>query len=141
MPTIRLRNHLILYLLLSTATPDLLAQANTGDVVGTVIDVAGAVLPDARVTIKNTNTGVSQTVQTGNTGDYGFSLLQVGSYDLTIEAKGFRTFAAKGLNLSAGDRVRVDGRWNWDRQASMFRFRPKRSRPANRLLHHRHDNQ
>ena len=85
-------------------------QVNTGDVVGRVTDVSGAVLPDAKVTIKNTGTGVSRTVQTGKTGDYSFSLLQVGSYEVTIEAKGFRTFVAKDLNLSAGDRVRVEGK-------------------------------
>ena len=78
--------------------------------VGRVTDVSGAVLPDAKVTIKNTGTGVFRTVQTGKTGDYSFSLLQVGTYEVTIEAKGFRTFVTKDLNLSAGDRVRVDGK-------------------------------
>ena len=100
----------MLCLLLLAAAQHLTAQVNTGDVVGTVTDVSGAVLPDARVTIKNTGTGVSQTVRTAKTGDYSFSLLQVGSYDVTIEAKGFRTFVAKDLNLSAGDRVRVEGK-------------------------------
>ena len=104
------RLHLILCFLLLTSAPHLLGQVNTGDVVGTVTDVSGAVLPDAKVTIKNTGTGVSRTLQTATTGDYSFSFLQVGNYDVTIEAKGFRTFVTSSVNLSAGDRVRVDGR-------------------------------
>ena len=104
------RSSFMLCLLLLAAAAHLTAQVNTGDVVGTVTDVSGAVLPDAKVTLENTGTGVFRTVQTGKTGDYSFSLLQVGTYDVTIEAKGFRTFVTKDLNLSAGDRVRVDGK-------------------------------
>ena len=96
--------------LLLFAASHLVGQVNTGDVVGRVTDASAAVLPDAKVTIKNTGTGVFRTVQTGKTGDYSFSLLQVGTYEVTIEAKGFRTFVTKDLNLSAGDRVRVDGK-------------------------------
>ena len=97
-------------LLLSAAMPRLVGQVNTGDVVGTVTDVSGAVIPNAKVTIRNTATGVSRTVQTGKTGDYSFSLLQLGTYEVTIEAKGFRTFVTENLHLSAGDRLRVDAR-------------------------------
>src|SRR5271166_3505987 len=104
------RSSFMLCLLLLAAAQHLTAQVNTGDVVGRVTDVSGAVLPDARVTIKNTGTGVSQTVRTAKTGDYSFSLLQVGTYEVTVEAKGFRTFVAKDLSLSAGDRLRVDGK-------------------------------
>jgi len=102
--------HLMLCLLFLEATQPLLGQVNSGDVVGTVTDVSGAVLPDSKVTIKNVGTGESRTVQTGTTGEYSFSLLQVGSYEVAIKAKGFRTVVIKDLNLSAGARVRVDGK-------------------------------
>ena len=105
-----LSSHAVLCVLLLAAIPRLVGQVNTGDVVGTVTDASGAVLPDAKVTIKNTSTGVSRTVQTGKTGDYSFSLLQVGTYEVTIEATGFKPFVTKHLNLSAGDRLRVDGK-------------------------------
>ena len=101
-------SYAVLCLLLLVAIPHLAGQVNTGDVVGTVTDALGAVLPGAKVTIKNTSTGVSRTILTGKTGDYSFSLQQVGSYEVTFEAKGFKTSVAKDLNLSAGDRVRVD---------------------------------
>ena len=108
-PGARLRTHLMLCLLFF-AVPPLTGQVNSGDVVGRVTDASGAVLPEAKVTIRNTGTGVSRTVQTGKTGDYSLGLLQVGTYEVTIEAKGFRTFVTKDLKLSAGDRVRVDGK-------------------------------
>ena len=106
----RLPIRFMLCLLLLAAMPPLMAQVNTGDVVGTVTDVSGAVIPDAKVTIRNTTTGVSRTVPTGETGDYSFSLLQVGTYEVTIEAKGLRTFVTRDLNVSAGNRIRVDAK-------------------------------
>ena len=109
-PSSRLYVSLMLCLLLSAATQHLVAQVSTGDVVGTVTDVSGAVIPAAKVTIKNTTTGVSRSGLTGETGDYNFSLLQVGTYKVTIEAKGFRTFETRDLDLSAGDRVRVNAK-------------------------------
>jgi hypothetical protein len=99
---------LLLYLLLLADTPHMVAQVNTGDILGTVTDVSGAVIPNARVTIRNTATGESRNLQTERTGDYSFSLLQVGTYEITIEAKNFRPYVRRDLNLSAGDRVRVD---------------------------------
>ena len=111
MPGRRLSIHLVLCLsLLAAALPQSMGQVSTGDVVGRVIDASGAVLPNAKVTIKNSGTAASRTVQTGHTGDYNFSLLQAGTYEVTIEATGFRTFVMKDLSLLAGDRVRVDGK-------------------------------
>ncbi len=101
---------LMLCLLLSAAMPRLVGQVNTGAVVGTLTDVSGAVMSDVTVTIRNRAMGVSRAVRTGKTGDYSFSLLQPGTYEVTIEAKGFRTFVTENLHLSAGDRLRVDAR-------------------------------
>ena len=105
--------------------------------VGRVIDASGAVLPAAKVTIKSTGTGVSEPQQTGKTGDYSFSLLQVGTYELTIEAKGFKTFVTKDLNLSAGDRLRVDGKMEIGMASESVSVSAE-ARSADRLLHHRH---
>jgi hypothetical protein len=87
-----------------------MAQVNTADVVGTVTDTSGAVVPGANITLKNTATGIARTMQTQADGDYVFNLMQVGTYDVTIEAKGFKTMVTKGLALYAGDRARVDGK-------------------------------
>ena len=105
-----LSSHAVVGLLLLAAIPHVMGQVNTGDVIGTVTDASGAMLPGAKVTVKNTGTGGSRAVQTGKTGDYSFSLLQVGTYEVMIEATNFKTFVAKDVNLSAGDRVRVDAK-------------------------------
>jgi hypothetical protein len=86
------------------------AQVTTADVVGTVTDTTGGVLPGATVTITNTGTSVSQSTSSTSTGDYVFNLLQVGNYSVKVEAKGFKTFVAPSLNLSSGDRARVDAK-------------------------------
>jgi hypothetical protein len=84
------------------------AQMITADILGTVTDSTGAVLAGAKVTIKNTGTGISRSAETGKTGDYTFTLLQIGSYEVTIESKGFRKFVAKNINLTSGDRARIN---------------------------------
>jgi hypothetical protein len=91
-------------------TLPLRAQMATADVLGTVIDGTGAVVPGAKVTIRNTGTDIASTEVTSNTGEFLFSKLQIGNYNLTVEAKGFKSFAVAGLTLAVGDRIRLDAR-------------------------------
>jgi Carboxypeptidase regulatory-like domain len=86
------------------------AQVATADVVGTVTDSSGAVLPGATVTITNLGTGAVESTTTGGTGDYAFTVLQVGTYSVKVEAKGFKTYSAASISLSSGDRARVDAK-------------------------------
>src|SRR5579862_2067234 len=79
------------------------AQAETGDIVGTVTDASGAVVPGASVTATNTGTGVSQSAVAAGSGDFIFNQLQVGTYTVKVEAKGFKTFSATNIALSSGD--------------------------------------
>ena len=84
------------------------AQVMTADITGTVTDSTGAVLAGAKVTLKNVGTGAIQTQQTGSSGDYTFALLTVGTYSVTIESAGFKTFSQQSVVVAAGDRARVD---------------------------------
>jgi hypothetical protein len=86
------------------------AQANTADVVGTVTDVSGGIVPSATVTLTNTGTGIAQALVTSGSGDYDFTLVQVGNYNIKVTAKGFKTFAAPDFAVSAGDRARIDAK-------------------------------
>jgi hypothetical protein len=83
------------------------AQLTTADVLGTVTDTTGAVLPNANVTLTNQRTNETRNTQSNGAGQYVFTLLLPGSYSVRIEAKGFTTFASN-VNVSAGDRTRVD---------------------------------
>jgi hypothetical protein len=86
------------------------AQITTADVVGTVTDSSGAVVPGAKVTITNLGTQVRAVTQSNQTGDYVFNLLGPGQYSLTIETSGFKTFVIPDVLLAAGDRARENGR-------------------------------
>jgi hypothetical protein len=81
---------------------------NTADILGTVTDASGAVVPDATVTLTNTATNISQTTKASGNGEYTFTLLQPGTYSVRVEAKGFKTFSAPAVTVSTGDRARVD---------------------------------
>jgi hypothetical protein len=82
----------------------------TAAIVGTVTDASGAVLPGATITLTNLGTNVSQTAASSETGDYVFTLLQVGAYTLKVEQKGFKSFVTPTITLAAGDRTRVDAK-------------------------------
>ena len=84
------------------------AQAGTADIVGTVTDSTGAVLPGATVTAKNLATGLIRTQETGPSGDYSFTLLPIGTYQISVEAMGFKMFTAMEVTIATGDRARVD---------------------------------
>ena len=73
----------------------------SGDIAGTVEDSSGAVIPGADVKAINTGTDAVNEVFTGAAGDYRISLLQPGSYKLTVSAAGFQTTQAS-LTLIVG---------------------------------------
>ncbi len=84
------------------------AQVTTADIVGTVTDSSGAVVPNANITIESLATHETRTAQSGGSGDYVFNLLPPGQYSVAVEAPGFKTFRIPSLTLAAGDRARAD---------------------------------
>ncbi len=95
---------LALILLLPTT---IWAQA-TGAIVGTVTDPSGAVIPNAKITAKRTETGVSQSTVTGNSGTYTIPNLVVGTYSVTAEGSGFKSANAPGITLDVSQTRVVD---------------------------------
>jgi carboxypeptidase family protein len=67
----------------------------SGDVTGTVTDPSGAVVPGAKVVLKNDSTGATQNATTNGTGAYRFSLLTPGSYTVTATAQGMQGTSQK----------------------------------------------
>jgi Carboxypeptidase regulatory-like domain len=110
-PAIRARKHLLLlWMLLGVilALPVAMsAQLTTADVVGTVTDTTGAVVPNANVTLTNQRTNETRNTQSTGGGQYSFTVLLPGNYSVRVEAQGFTTFTSN-VNVSAGDRTRVD---------------------------------
>jgi hypothetical protein len=92
---------LALFLLSSFDTAG--AQVITGNILGTVRDETGAVLPGALVTIRSPALlGGPATFVTNEKGQYRFPALAPGKYGLTIEISGFRTYVEEGLRVQVG---------------------------------------
>src|SRR5437868_2181583 len=75
------------------------AQGGTAQISGTVKDQTAAVLPGAEVTATQTETSLSRTVISNETGFYAFPNLPVGPYRLEARLPGFRTFVQTGIVL------------------------------------------
>ena len=68
---------------------------------GTVTDPAGAVVPEATLTLKNTETGRVQTANSGDEGFYRISELPPGIYTLTVEKAGFKKTTFESVTVNA----------------------------------------
>lgn len=84
------------------------AQVTTGDILGTVTDPNGAAVVQAAIVVENVGTHIKRTAQTSGTGDYVVTLLDPGVYSVEVSAPGFKTYTVSSLQLSAGDRTRVN---------------------------------
>src|SRR5215510_3278410 len=85
-------------------------MAQSAAVVGTVRDAQEAVIPSATVTLKNLDTGISQTTGTNEEGIYEFSRARPGSYSIKIEKPGFKSFLQSPVVLEVDQRGRVDAK-------------------------------
>ena len=76
-------------LVLFTAVSSFGQTANTGSITGTVKDQSGSVIPDVRVTIRESSTGAERTVTTDAVGGYRALLLEPGVYTVHLVRDGF----------------------------------------------------
>ena len=93
-------------LLLLVPKPSL-AQS-TGTILGTVKDSSGGVVPQAKVTIVNTDTNDTRTATTGDDGSFRFPALVAGHYSVRVEKEGFKTQTQTGLTLEVAQEMVVN---------------------------------
>ena len=84
------------------------AQAVSASLVGTITDTSGGAVPDSKVTIIETNTGVSRSGQTNESGNYTFSNLRPGVYTVVAERSGFKKASRAGVDVVVDTTVRID---------------------------------
>ena len=84
------------------------AQAVTGTLLGNVNDSSGAAVPGATVTARETQTNVSRSVVTNETGYYIFPSLQNGTYAVEAELQGFKKVIREGVRVDVNTSIRVD---------------------------------
>ena len=81
------------------------AQVTSGTIFGRVKDSSGAFLPGATITIINPANGISRQVITSDVGEFVAPGLYPGTYNIRVEAYGFKTYQSDGVVLSAADKL------------------------------------
>jgi len=90
------------------ATTPLLGQLPTGSIVGSVYDRTGATVAGAQLVLKDTATGTPRATTTSTAGSYEFLELRPGTYDLAVEARGFRRTVERNIVVNVGLVVRLE---------------------------------
>ena len=102
----RLRSILGFLLLLVSAS--LAAQTFRGTILGTVTDPQGAVVPGAKVTVHNLNTGLERVTETSADGSYSVPELPIGTYNVVATQSGFQTAVISNVAVDVAAEKRVD---------------------------------
>ena len=96
-------------LLLTTLAGSLTIQAqNAGEFVGVVTDASGATVAGAKVTVTETGTDLSRTVNTSSEGFYTVQSLRPTDYKISVEAPGFKRITQQGITLQADQQATVN---------------------------------
>ena len=80
----------------------------SGTVGGTITDPTGAVVPKGAVTAQDASRGIRLTSDVDSNGQYRFSNLPPGTYDLTAQVPGFQTQIQKGFTITVGQAATLD---------------------------------
>src|SRR5580693_5716272 len=75
------------------------AQVISGDLVGTVLDKTGAVVPGARLEVTNVDTAVKYESVANEGGEYRFNNLPVGTYNVSASSSNFATTVINGFKV------------------------------------------
>jgi outer membrane receptor protein involved in Fe transport len=84
------------------------AQAVFGSINGTVTDPQGAAVVGATVTVTDVNKGTTDTATTNDSGNYSVTHLIPDSYNIKIEASGFKAAEQNDVHVSADNVARLD---------------------------------
>jgi hypothetical protein len=103
------RSNLFVVLLAATVivTPSY-SQSIYGTLTGVVSDPSGAVVPQAKVELKNEGSGDVRRSTTNEEGYFTFASVPVGSYVLTVEAPGFLNYQVANIALQGSERRNID---------------------------------
>lgn len=94
--------------LISFCEPGVLAQTSKGVVTGTVADQSGAVINGAEIELKNPATDQSRSTTTNDSGIYRFDAVDLGTYDVIIRVKNFKTITNTGVQVQANQTATID---------------------------------
>src|ERR1017187_9857531 len=84
------------------------SQAVNATLLGTVSDSSGAIVPNAKITLTEVNTGTVRSGQTNESGNYTFPDTPPGQYSITVEVAGFKKETRKDIALTVNSSTRID---------------------------------
>ena len=121
-PKVNVRNYIFSFtaviVFVALCSLPLLAQQSSSAIQGTVTDSAGAVVPNAKVTVRNTGTGLERVTQTDSAGSYSVPSLPAGDYNVEIQAAGLQKQVIQKIVLD----VSRNCRRNHARRRELYRF-------------------
>ncbi len=97
----------LLFALLIFGAFNAFPQAETGQIVGTVTDPSGALIPGAQVTVRSAATGAARSQATSDAGAFTFPNLQPEVYEVSVTAPGFNTLH-QDATVTVGTKVGLD---------------------------------
>lgn len=83
----------------------LFAQITSGTIYGTVKDNTGAVVPNAEVTVRGTQIGITRTTQSSPSGEFVVPNLPPATYSIDVQVQGFKKLESRQVVLSAADKL------------------------------------
>ena len=98
----------LVILAIATLLGSALGQSNQGSIAGNVSDPTGALVPNAKITAKGQATGSTYTTATTSSGSYRFPNLNIGTYDVTVTADGFKTATLTGVVVQVATTSALD---------------------------------
>ncbi len=107
-PTKKIRIALIAAGIVACVAAIAMGQEFRGSITGRVLDNSGAAVANATVTITNNATNTSSSTTTNESGDYTALYLIPGSYDVTVEAGGFKKSTRQNVEIRVGDRLQLN---------------------------------
>lgn len=78
------------------------AQSGTAGLSGTVLDASSARIPYASVIVRNTGSKATEITRTSETGEFSFTNLPAGTYNVEIAKAGFQLYKQENVALAAG---------------------------------------
>jgi hypothetical protein len=84
------------------------AQAGYGSIAGTIQDPTAAVIPNASVTVTNVATNAVTRVTSSSDGRYVALQLPPGTYQIGVDAAGFKKYVASGIVVQVDDKLTVN---------------------------------
>jgi hypothetical protein len=95
---------LVAAMLFSTAV----AQTNQGSIAGNVSDPSGAMVANAKIVAKERNTGATYETVSSSAGSYRLPNVNIGSYDITATAPGFKSATLQGVLVQTASTAAID---------------------------------